>query len=721
MSPSSLLISSSSILLASLSFLGGAAAGHAQCEPSPPVRQILDRYEQQSRTAHFKADRDAAAAILLAGLGEHPDDAFLLRARMHALEPEVDPGAQLQWARAQHDQHPDRPVYALLHAEALVGRDTPAARRMLEDLAAAHPELPQTWLALARISAAGNFRDPSKTQHALAGFLERCPAPLAGSELQLIVRAGTPEQAASTAAAVRRRLEAESEPTLPDAWEALWSLEFKARPTTEHEAERQQVSRDLARLERTRWPNGLAWLELRRSAYGDLGDPAAAAKVEAEILRAFPASDTAERIVRERWEKDHPFAPGKQTRESFEARRKEQLVAAEAWRRQWPGDPSLLDVWFSALDRPDIPAARIASAADEVLAAAKKEPDWLNWYDVPPIVMNVAGALVRHRLRLDEVPALIEESYRPALARLEWELADDRHDDQGRQMAQYLAETLKLERADTLLDYFAAVKQPEKAAAVDADLAALEPTRPFTKWQLLEYRARAAEMLGHKLDALMFYRAAVEAQAAMLPKAQAGKDQAGTALAEKTGGDPRAHDVDRLWKEELGGTDAARALLMGAKQAPTLAETSSWERPGKPLPAFALADLGGKTWKLVDLRGKAVLINVWATWCGPCQKEHPDFQKLYDKLKARTDVAVLSFNVDDDVGKIAPYMNEHRYTFPAIPARDVVDAVRPTLSIPRNWFVDPQGQLQWEQLGFRPGDEWQQTMIAKLDELLAQR
>jgi len=115
------------------------------------------------------------------------------------------------------------------------------------------------------------------------------------------------------------------------------------------------------------------------------------------------------------------------------------------------------------------------------------------------------------------------------------------------------------------------------------------------------------------------------------------------------------------------------------------------------------------------------LINVWATWCGPCQKEHPDFQKLYDKLKARTDVAVLSFNVDDDVGKIAPYMNEHRYTFPAIPARDVVDAVRPTLSIPRNWFVDPRGQLQWEQLGFRPGDEWQQTMIAKLDELLAQR
>lgn len=704
MSPRSLLIPPSLILLASL---GGATAALAQCEPPPPVRQILDRYEQQSRTAHFKADRDAAAAILLAGLGEHPDDAFLLRARMRALEPEVDPGAQLQWARAQHDQHPDRPVYAFLRAEALVGRDTPAARRMLEALAAAHPELPQTWLALANISAFGTFQDPPQTRRALAAFLARCPAPLAGSALRLIARHGTPEQTASTAAAVRRRLEVESDPAPPEAWEGLWALEFKARPTTEHEAERQQIARDLARLERTQRPNELAWLELRRSAYGDIGDPAATATVEAEILRAFPASDTAERIVRDRWEKDHPLTPGKKTKESLEAHRKEQLAAAEAWRRQWPGDPALLDVWFSALDAPNTPAERIASAAGEVLAAAKKEPDWQNWFDVPPVVMTVAGALARHKLRLDEVPALVEQSYRPALARLQWELADDRYDDQRRQMPRQLTEMLKLDRADILLDYLTAVKQPEKAAAVDADLAAVEPTRPFTKMQLFEARARAAEMLGHRLDALMFYRAAFEAQAAMLPKAPAG-------------GDPTAPDVDRLW-QELGGTDAARALLMAAKQAPTVAETSRWEHPGNPLPAFALADLGGKTWRLLDLKGRAVLINVWSTWCGPCRMEHPEFQKLYEKLKTRTDVAVLSFNVDEDVGKIAPYMNEHRYTFPAIPARDVVDAVVPVLSIPRNWFVDPKGQLQWEQLGFRPGDDWQQTMIAKLDEMLAQR
>jgi len=506
---------------------------------------------------------------------------------------------------------------------------------------------------------------------------------------------------------VRRRLEGESDPTQSGAWEALWTLEFKARPTTEHAAERQQIARDLARLERLPWPDELARLELRRAASGEIGDPAATAQVEAEILSAFLGSGTAERIVRDRWEKDHPLVPGKRTAASIEVRRKDQLAAAEAWRRQWPGDPALLEVWFSALVGTQATAERIASAADEVLAAAQRGPDPVSWFDASPVGLTVAGAFVHHKLRLAAVPALIEESYRPALARLEWELADDRYDDQRRQLERQQIEMLKLDRADVLLDYLAAVKQPEKAAAVDAELAALEPTLPFTKLEMLEARARAAEMLGHKLDALMFYRAAVEAQAALLAKAPAGAD-------------PWAQDVDRLWKE-LGGTEAARALLTAAKPAPTLAETSRWERPGKPLPAFALADLGGKTWKLLDLRGKAVLINVWATWCGPCRLEHPGFQKLYEQLRGRTDVAVLSFNVDDDVGKIAPYMTEHRYTFPAIPARDVVDAVAPALSIPRNWFVDPRGQLQWEQVGFRPADDWQQTMLAKLDELLTPR
>ena len=72
-----------------------------------------------------------------------------------------------------------------------------------------------------------------------------------------------------------------------------------------------------------------------------------------------------------------------------------------------------------------------------------------------------------------------------------------------------------------------------------------------------------------------------------------------------------------------------------------------WERPKKEPPAFQLADLSGKSWKFKQPERKALLINLWATWCGSCQAELPKRQKLYDSLKARTDVQVLTFNIDD--------------------------------------------------------------------------
>ena len=97
--------------------------------------------------------------------------------------------------------------------------------------------------------------------------------------------------------------------------------------------------------------------------------------------------------------------------------------------------------------------------------------------------------------------------------------------------------------------------------------------------------------------------------------------------------------------------------------------------------------------------------------------EHPVLQRLYDKLKDRGDVSVLSFNVDEDLGKIALYIAEHKYTFPVIPAKDVVDAVVPVLAIPRNWLVSPNGKLEWEQIGFGGDSKWEETMLAKLEEV----
>jgi len=142
---------------------------------------------------------------------------------------------------------------------------------------------------------------------------------------------------------------------------------------------------------------------------------------------------------------------------------------------------------------------------------------------------------------------------------------------------------------------------------------------------------------------------------------------------------------------------------------------SRWERPGKPLPSFELTDLSGKTWRLKDMDGQALLINVWATWCGPCQAELPRLQRLYDSLKNRTDVQILTFNVDEDPGLIDPFLKEHGYRFPVLLAGTFASDLGAE-GIPQNWIVGPTGSWEWKQLG-SGADGWEEDIVKKLDSL----
>ena len=77
--------------------------------------------------------------------------------------------------------------------------------------------------------------------------------------------------------------------------------------------------------------------------------------------------------------------------------------------------------------------------------------------------------------------------------------------------------------------------------------------------------------------------------------------------------------------------------------------------------------------------------------------------------------------MDDDLGKVAPYMKENKYSFPVLLGREVVDAVVPSPSIPRNWFITPAGTLEWEKIGFDTDPKWIEVMTTKLEELLPRK
>jgi len=676
-----------------------AAPAFAQCEAPAPVRRLLDGAAFRRKVLETQSDKDARAAAYREALAEYPDDSFILRSELQvhfAMEPAED---RIAWAQDLRAQHPGSLTYELLEAAALEGKDTPVAIRRMEALETAHPEIERVYLELARVFGAGRFRDKVRVQKELAGYARLCPESMDGAFLSAVENNGTPEQIASAAAFLRRRLEADTGDPDRSRWETLWRLEFKAHPPAGHPAVRRRIAADLARFEPSPHRQEVSWMVFLRNGYQSMGDAAAVERLNDEILEKHANSAEARRTLQERWRKQHPGGWSADPAIA-EANAREHLAAARQWHTRWPDDANILYMIFSDLaELPDTTAEQIAAAVDEFQAAYRKNADF---YTTPPIEFRIAEAYLKHKIRLDQVPALAENGFRETARRFQVQFDNDRDPESTRSMFRDSLESMRIQKAGILLNYLLLAKQPEKVKGVMAEVASVDASKPSAKAGMAALRAKAAEAEGRKLDALLLYRAAMEAR------------PANAALRSRT--DELADAIPRLWKE-LGGTAEGLALFHEKPQ-PAEATESRWERPQNPLPAFSLPDLAGKTWKLSNLEGKTLLVNIWATWCGPCIAEHPEFQKLYEKLKDRPDLTVLSFNVDDDLGKVAPYIAENHFTFPVIPAKDVVDAVVPALAIPRNWLVNAKGRLEWEQIGYGPDLKWQDQMLAKLEEVI---
>jgi thiol-disulfide isomerase/thioredoxin len=126
-------------------------------------------------------------------------------------------------------------------------------------------------------------------------------------------------------------------------------------------------------------------------------------------------------------------------------------------------------------------------------------------------------------------------------------------------------------------------------------------------------------------------------------------------------------------------------------------------RVGEAMPDFELVDLQGRTWRLADFRGKTAFVNVWATWCAPCREELPHLQRLYDRVKDRPDVVLLTMNVDEKAPAVRPFVTRNAYTFPVLPAYDYVRKTLATTGIPRNWVIDADGVWRFDEVGYRAG------------------
>jgi len=246
---------------------------------------------------------------------------------------------------------------------------------------------------------------------------------------------------------------------------------------------------------------------------------------------------------------------------------------------------------------------------------------------------------------------------------------------------------------------------PNEVLALKSEIEASPPADKELQSGYWLNRARFEALEGHAQDALTYYQLGLQTRMD-LPKWRRGKSR-----------DDLTDEARALWKTQ-GGSDAAWALWSKPlfSNAEQLAE-GGWEKPPKAIPSFELYDLSGKTWRLKELGGKTLLINVWATWCGPCQAEMPRLEKLYQKIKDRSDLQLLTFNIDEDLGLVAPYVKEKGYTFPVVPAYSTAVTLLDGYAIPQNWIVDPTGRWRWRQIGWSAGSdaEFEKKMLEHLD------
>jgi cytochrome c biogenesis protein CcmG/thiol:disulfide interchange protein DsbE len=119
-------------------------------------------------------------------------------------------------------------------------------------------------------------------------------------------------------------------------------------------------------------------------------------------------------------------------------------------------------------------------------------------------------------------------------------------------------------------------------------------------------------------------------------------------------------------------------------------------REGFLAPDFSLNTPNGEALTLSDLRGQAVLVNLWATWCPPCRAEMPAIQKLFDEYKDRGFV-VLAVNMtyQDDPLAVFPFTQENNLNFPILIDDTGVVADKYELrSLPSSFFINRAGFIQ---------------------------
>jgi thiol-disulfide isomerase/thioredoxin len=154
----------------------------------------------------------------------------------------------------------------------------------------------------------------------------------------------------------------------------------------------------------------------------------------------------------------------------------------------------------------------------------------------------------------------------------------------------------------------------------------------------------------------------------------------------------------------------------GSAEADYPGEPDDVKAAGKPAPLhFTLKDMNGADVKLASFKGKVILLNFWATWCGPCKAEIPSLVELQHQYA--DDLVVLGFSVDDTVDKMKPYAKQYNINYPLLVGNgreDVQEAFGPLFGIPVSVIIGRDGKIAKKHSGIATKSQFEREIKALL-------
>jgi peroxiredoxin len=146
-------------------------------------------------------------------------------------------------------------------------------------------------------------------------------------------------------------------------------------------------------------------------------------------------------------------------------------------------------------------------------------------------------------------------------------------------------------------------------------------------------------------------------------------------------------------------------LLLAAAAAATATLAAASIAPAQSAPDFTLRSLNGPNLRLQEQRGQVVMVNFWATWCGPCLVEMPHLNRLYEKYRSAGFV-LLGVNIDEDSRQAANLANRLGLRFPVLlDAEKKVSRLYDLSTMPSTVLIDRDGRVRHIHRGYRDGYE----------------